>query len=136
MSRKVTRDVGPTDVDDLVDHAPRAHLAYVEGDRAAVLPVVTLRRGDEQFVAVPAAAPDLAGREVHLVRDDGKFWFELRALAVRGVLQRADPDHDAAPSGSATGSLDAVHQGLRWYVLEPGRTVAWDYGRLRDAPDA
>ncbi len=67
-------------------------------------------------------SPDLAGREVHLVRDDGRFWFELRALAVRGVLRRAD----AGP----------VDQGLRWYVLDPGRTVAWDYGALREVPDA
>jgi hypothetical protein len=118
----VTRDVGPADVADLVDHAPRAHLAHVEGGRPAVLPVVTQRRGQEQLVGVPAGAPDLAGREVHVVRDDGTFWFELRALAVRGVLHPADPG--------------PVDEGLQWYVLDPGRTVAWDYGALREVPDA
>lgn len=139
----MTRDVDPAEVADLIDHPPRAHIAVVEGDRASVLPVATRRRDEEQLVGVPPGAPDLAGREVHLVRDDGKSWFELRALAVRGVLRRADADHDAERDGSATepiGDVPAspgpVGQGLRWYVLDPGRTVAWDYGALREVPDA
>jgi hypothetical protein len=143
MRRKVTRDVDPADVADLVDHPPRAHVAVVEGGRAAVLPVATRRRGAEQLVGIPAGAPDLAGREIHLVRDDGKYWFELRALAVRGVLHGTDADHDAELDGSVTESIapapasrGPADQRLRWYVLDPGRTVAWDYGALREAPDA
>lgn len=135
MSR-VTRDVAPDDVADLVDDAPRAHLAVVVGDRAAVLPVVTRRWSQEQFVGVPAGSPNLAGREVHLVRDDGKFWFELRALAVRGVLRHADAGPATASHGSSPGHPGPADQTLDWYVLDAVRTVAWDYGALREAPDA
>jgi hypothetical protein len=113
-------------VADLVDDAPRAHLAFVDGNRAEVVPVVTRRVGGQQLVAVPGGARGLDGREVHLVRDDGQYWFELRALAVRGVL-RAIP----APDGSGQSGADPPS----WFRLEPGRTVAWDYGQLREVVD-
>ena len=111
---------------DLADDAPRAHLAFVEGNRAEVEPVVTRRVAGQQLVAVPGGARRLDGREVHLVRDDGQYWFELRALAVRGVL-RAIP----APDDSGRGGGEPI----AWFHLEPGRTVAWDYGQLREADD-
>ena len=125
-ARRVIRDVEPSAVADLVEDAPRAHLAFVEGNRAEVVPVVTRRVAGQQLVAVPGGARGLDGREVHLVRDDGQYWFELRALAVRGVL-RAIP----APDGSGRAGADP----LPWFRLEPGRTVAWDYGQLREADD-
>lgn len=122
----VTRDVQPADVVDLAVAPPRAHLAFVADGAPHVVPVRVRRVGGADLVGLADARPDLAGREVHLVRDDGRYWFELRALTVRGVLRATAPEAAAStPSG-----------GLRWYRLEPSRTVAWDYGSLREVDDA
>ena len=114
--RRVTRDVEPAAVGDLLAHPPRATLAFTEGDAVEVLPVRAVARdGADTFGVRPEGAPDLAGREVVLVRDDGPYYFQLRGVTVRGIARRA-------PSEG----------GLIWYAIEPSRVVAWDYGAMRE----
>lgn len=117
---RVTRDVEPAAVRDLLEEPPRAALAFEEAGEVDALPVRARFEGGVHAFAVRAdAAPDLSGREVVLVRDDGPYWFELRGVSVRGVARRVE-----APNGEST-------RHLLWYAIEPRRVLAWDYGALR-----
>jgi hypothetical protein len=118
--KRVTRDVEPGAVRDLLEDPPRATLAFVEAGEVDVLPARARFEGGVHSFAVRADdAPDLGGREVVLVRDDGPWWFELRGMSVRGVARSA-----AAPK-------DESERHLVWYAVEPRRVLAWDYGTLR-----
>lgn len=116
--RRVTRDVDPDAVRDLLEHPPRATLAFTADGEVEVLPVRAVARdGVDTFGVRPERAPDLADREVVLVRDDGPYYFQLRGVTVRGVARRAPQE---------TGELI-------WYAIEPRKVLAWDYGAMRDA---
>lgn len=66
-----------------------------------------------RIVQLPPGHPDVAGRNVVVIADDGPQWFRLRSLTVRGVAEAA---------GDCT------------YRVAPKRIVAWDYGALREVP--
>ncbi len=117
----ITRDVEVSAVADLALFPPRAALAAAVGDEIVVVPVsVTLEeRADPAWsprrVRVPGDSPDLAGRNVVVIADDGPQWFRLRSLTVRGAAEAV---------GDCT------------YRVPPERVVAWDYGSLREVPTA
>jgi hypothetical protein len=119
---RVTRDVGPEAVPDLLERPPRAAVAFLDGEQVDVLPAKARTLDGVHLFAV-RGRDDLGGREVALVRDDGPWWFELRAVTVRGVAR------PAAPAAGEDGT------GLAWYAVEPRRVIAWDYGSLREAGD-
>ena len=120
-ARRVTRDVDPAAVRDLLDQPPRATVAFVDGGGAAVLPALAQVDGDRRLFAVAAdAAPALDRREVVLVIDDGPYWFQLRGISVRGIANRID-----TPTGAAATQL-------AWYTVETRRVLAWDYGTVRE----
>jgi hypothetical protein len=117
---RVTRDVEPTALPDLLVQPPRATLAFVESEEVTILPArARVVDGIHQFAVEAALAPDLRGREVVLMRDAGPYWFELRGVSVRGIVAQALP-----PSADPG-------QRLAWYAVEPSRLLAWDYGALR-----
>jgi hypothetical protein len=117
----IIRDVEASAVADLALSPPRAALAAVCDDEFVVLPVtVALEEpadpaASPRIVRVPEGGPDLAGRNVVVVVDDGPQWFRLRSLTVRGIAETL---------GQCT------------YRVVPTRIVAWDYGSLRDVPTA
>jgi len=132
MGTRVTQRVDVGDLADLADLAeapPRAAIAFATDDGPTCLPVVMRRQADGILVgADPGALPSggLPERAVLLV-DDGRFWFELRAVVWRGRLEPAS----APPEGAAGEPGDG---GLVWLRLVPRRVAAWDYGRLREVP--
>jgi hypothetical protein len=115
----ITRDVEASAVADLALTPPRTALAATVDDEILVLPVsMTLEEPAEsasssRIVQVPEGNPDLAGRNVVVIADDGPQWFRLRSLTVRGVAKAID---------------DCT------YRVVPKRIVAWDYGSLREVP--
>jgi hypothetical protein len=115
----IIRDVDAPAVADLARAPSRAALAAIVDDEILLLPVsVTLEEREDvasspRIVEVPEGNPDLSGRHVVVIADDGPQWFRLRSLTVRGV---------AEARGDCT------------YRVVPGRIVAWDYGSLRDSP--
>jgi hypothetical protein len=120
--RRVTRDVDTAAVRDLLDHPPRATVAFVDGGGAAVLPARAHLDGDRRLFAVAAGtAPALDRCEVVLVIDDGWYWFQLRGVSVRGIADRVD-----GPTGAQAAQL-------AWYAVDPRRVLAWDYGAVREA---
>jgi hypothetical protein len=118
LDRRVTRDVDPSALRDLLEDPPRATVAFVHGGAAAALPARFRSDGTRYLFAVTDDAPDLAGHEVVLVVDGGPYWFQLRGLTVRGIAGPADADR--AP-------------GLAWYAVAPRRVLAWDYGTVHEA---
>jgi hypothetical protein len=120
-ARRITRDVDPVAVRDLLDQPPRATVAFVDGGSAVVLPARAQVDGDRRLFAVAAdAASSLDRREIVLVIDDGPYWFQLRGISVRGIANRVD-----APTGAAAAQL-------AWYAVDARRVLAWDYGAVRE----
>ncbi len=74
-ARRVTRDVEPSALKDLLEHPPRATVAFVDRDAVEVLPVqARFRAATYQFGVQPEVATDFEHREVVLVIDDGAYW--------------------------------------------------------------
>ena len=114
---RVTRDVEPAALADLLAAPPRACVAFVDGDAIDVVPArARCEAGGYRFAVAREGVADLAQREVVLLIDDGPYWFKLRGISVRGTAahERAEAD------------------GLVWYAIAPGRILAWDYGAIRE----
>ena len=119
--KRVTRDVEPAAIRQLLGDPPRATLAFLAAEAIELLPArARCDAGVYLFGVFPDAAPDLARREVLLVIDDGMYWFQLRAISVRGVARRVD----SPESGAA--------RRLAWYAIEHHRVLGWDYGAIRE----
>jgi hypothetical protein len=120
-TQRVTRDVEPAALRDLMEQPPRATVAFVDGEQVDAIPVRYRLSGEAHLIGVGGnMAVVLEDREVVLVIDDGAYWFELRGISVRGVASRIDP-----PGGDAAECA--------WYVIAPRRVLAWDYGTIRQA---
>lgn len=126
MAARVTQRVVVDEVADLVTRAPRAAIAFAGDDGPQILPVALRVDGEMMSLGVDRGAVPEGGlpSQVTLVSDDGRFWFELRAVVWRGV---------AASAPEAGGTTD--EERLTWYRFEPRRVAAWDYSRLHEVHD-
>ena len=117
-ARRITRDVDSAAVRDLLDHPPRATVAFARG-AAAVLPARAQVDGDRpsRGRGRRGAGPG-SGRSAV---DDGWYWFQLRGVSVRGIAHRVD-----GPTGAEAAPL-------AWYAVDTRRVLAWDYGAVREA---
>lgn len=61
-------------------------------------------------------------REVVLLVNEGVQFFDLRAIYIRGRVKSVEAPNDA-PAGRT------------WFEVIPIKTVAWDYGTLREVTD-
>ena len=118
---RVTRDVDPAALRDLLEHPLRATIAFVRDGLPDALPVRTHFDGSHRFAVAGGDAPALNGHEVVLLVDDGSYWFQLRGVSARGIARRAEPP----------GSASAAQ--LVWYTIETRRVLAWDYATVRQA---
>jgi hypothetical protein len=121
---RVTQRVTIDDLPDLATNPPRAALAFSTEHGPECVPAV-LRTTDRLEVGVDRTTISDAGLpdRATLVVDDGRWWFELRAIVRRGAL------HPVADEG--TGEPTA---GLAWFAFETRTSVAWDYGALHEDP--
>lgn len=118
--QRVTRDVELLAVRDLLESPPQATVACVQDGQVDVLPARAHCAADVYAFGVANESPDLTGREVVLIIDDGSYWFELRGISVRGIATRTGaPPQAAAPR-------------LVWYAIDWRRVLAWDYGSIRE----
>lgn len=123
--KPVTRDVDPDQMKDLLQRVPRACLSFAGSQGPQAQPVGLRWQEDRYLVSLPAGVEDqpVPGQEVVLLVDEGIYYFELRAIYIRSHLRDAEVPVDA-PAGQ------------KWFELLPSKTVAWDYGRLREVGDA
>lgn len=115
---EITRAVNPSDLAPLLNHPPRATLAFIRNGTVEALPVAFAFDAGRYFVRLPWPEPP-TGR-VRLLVDDGPWYFDLRGVWVRGHLVPTD-----RPPGAA--EADA------WFELQPEKITAWQYGRMREA---
>ena len=118
---RITRRIPPDALGELVERPPRATLAFVRDARIEIEPVAfALHDGRYLFGVRPGAG--MLPSKAKLLVDDGPWYFDLRGTWMRGPVTPVD-----TPSGE-----DAT---LAWYELSPEKTVAWHYGRMRQADD-
>jgi hypothetical protein len=122
--KRITLNVDPVEVRDLLERVPRACIAFADDDGPHVEPVTLLCTGGRYLVGMSSSAashPTVHG-EVVLLVDDGCQFFDLRAMYVRG---HAEP----------LGEVEHLAADHFWFGVEPTRTVAWDYARIREVDD-
>jgi hypothetical protein len=98
-------------------------MAFAHDDGVEVVPVALRREGARLWIGVD--------RNVHVnngtpqpavvLVDDGRYWFELRAVTWRGRLVPAPPP-PLEPSE------------LRWFELLAEAAIAWNYAALHEEP--
>jgi deazaflavin-dependent oxidoreductase (nitroreductase family) len=122
--KRVTRNIDPSRAQDLLERAARACLCFATNHGPQAQPVVLVWQDGRYLAGIPEQTelqPD-SGEEVVLLLDEGIHFFDLRALYIRGRLEPAETPRDA-PSGHT------------WGEVVPLKTVAWDYGMLREVSD-
>ena len=112
----ITRDVPVSALGDLLAHPPRASVTFIGDDAVTIVPARAQLGIDPPRIGLPAPGPDLTGREVVVLVDDGPWWFRLRGASFRGVARR-----------------DALAEGVVWWTITPTRILAWDYAAIREA---
>jgi hypothetical protein len=119
--KHVTRNIPPSNAHDLFDRPARACLAFTTDAGPCALPVISILHAQRYFVGLPNTAPFLpaAQQEVVLLLDEGVYFFDLRALYIRG---QAHP----------VGAPESAPVGRQWFEIVPVKRVAWDYGQLRE----
>lgn len=119
---RVTQRVDPSQVEDLLERPPRAAIAFARSATVEPVPVAYRRSDGRSWVGVSAETLPSEGppERVVLLLDDGRYWFELRAVTLRGRLVTAA---QPPPGGDAR---------LVWLELVPDHVVAWNYRTLHE----
>ncbi|HEX9371215.1 MAG TPA: hypothetical protein VF897_09420 [Roseiflexaceae bacterium] len=122
--KHVTRNIDPDCARDLLERVPRACIAFASHQGPQAQPIVLVWHDRRYFVGIPEHAEKRPSedREVVLLVDEGVYFFDLRAIYIRGRVQRAEAPRDA-PAGHT------------WFEVVPLKMVAWDYGMLHEVSD-
>ncbi len=120
----VTRDIDLGKARDLLERVPRARLAIASSQGPQAQPVSFAWRDDHYFVGVPNNAHHQLnpGQEVALLIDEGVYYFELRAIYIRGQVQPVE-EPPPAPDDCT------------WFEVVASKLTAWDYGSMREVAD-
>ena len=122
--KHITRDIDPVDAQDLLKRVPRASLAFANDDGPCAQPInlIWLDRRYLVGIAAPANFQPTVDREVVLLVDEGVQFFDLRAIYIRGRVKPVE-----MPTSAPANRI--------WFEVIPIKTIAWDYGTLREALD-
>ena len=122
--KRVSRNIDPDSARDLLERVPRACLCFARDQGPQAQPAALVWQDGRYLAGLPLhtdGQPE-AGQEVVLLIDEGIHFFDLRALSIRGKLGAT-----SAPAG--------VPSDHTWVEVIPLKTVAWDYGTLREVND-
>ena len=119
--KRVTRDIDPKDAQDLLEWVPRVCMAFAGEGGPQAQPMMFEWREGRCLAGIPENEDNKPnpGNEVVILIDEGLYFFDLRALYMRGHVEPI-PGPEHAPVG------------YTWFELNPIKTVAWDYGKLRE----
>jgi hypothetical protein len=122
--KRITLNVDLEETRDLLERVPRACVAFTTDEGPQAEPVAVLFEDDRYSVGMSSSAASHLSvhDEVVLVVDDGFNFFDLRAIYIRGLVE--PPGGVEGPAGD-----------LFWFAVLPTRSVAWDYGRIREVDD-
>ena len=122
--KRVTRDIDPSSARDLLERVPRACICFACDDGPQAQPIVLVWHDGRYLAGIPEDGDRQpgSGQEIVLLIDEGVYYFDLRAIYIRGQVKQA-----SAPRGAPAGHT--------WVEVVPLKTVAWDYGMLREVRD-
>ncbi len=122
--KRISRNIDPRCVRDLLERVPHACICFVCDQGPQAQPVMLVWHDDRYLVGIPEQTERRPGpdQEVVLLVDEGVYFFDLRAIYIRGRVKPAEAPRDA-PAGRT------------WFEVVPLKTVAWDYGTLREVRD-
>jgi hypothetical protein len=122
--KRVTRNIDLWGARDLLERVPRACLCFASEQGPQAQPIVLVWHNSRYLAGIPQEADRKPGpgQEVVLLIDEGVHFFDLRAIYIRGRVKPAE-----APRGAPVGRT--------WFEVVPLKTVAWDYGTLREVRD-
>lgn len=122
--KRITLNIDPIEARDLLERVPRACVAFASDEGPQAELVTVLFKDDRCLVGMPSGAAShlTAHEEMVLLVDDGVQFFDLRAIYIRGHVQ---------PLGGA----DDMAGDFVWFEVQPTRTVAWNYARIREVDD-
>jgi hypothetical protein len=122
--KQVTRNIDPGSTQDLLERVPRACICFASDQGPQAQPCVMLWHEGRYLAGIPrdAGRQPGSGQEIVLLIDEGIYYFDLRAIYIRGQVK-----HTEAPKGAPAGCT--------WFEVIPLKTVAWDYGMLREVGD-
>ena len=123
--KRVTRNIDPGSARDLLERVPRACLCFASDNGPQAQPIVLVWYDGRYLTGLPRNAEQRpsSGQEVVLLIDEGIHFFDLRALYIRGQVKQASAPTEA-PAADCT-----------WFEVVLLKTVAWDYGMLREVRD-
>ncbi len=122
--KRVTRNIDPGSARDLLERVPRACLCFACDHGPQAQPVMLVWPDGRYLVGIPQHADHKPGpgQEVVLLIDEGVHFFSLRAIYIRGQVKQASVPRE-------------VPADRTWFEVVPLKTVAWDYGTLREVRD-
>jgi hypothetical protein len=122
--KRITLNVDLAEAHDLLERVPRACVAFTSDAGPQVELVTVLVKEDRYLVGMPSSAAShlTVHQEVVLLVDDGVQFFDLRAIYLRGHVQPLD-------------GMEGLVGDFFWFEVQPTRTVAWDYARIREIDD-
>ncbi len=96
--KQVTRNIDPSRAQDLLERVPRACICFASDQGPQAQPIIMLWREGRYLAGIPrdAGRQPVPGQEVVLLIDEGIYYFDLRAIYIRGQVQPTE-----APRGSA-----------------------------------
>ena len=120
--KKVTRNIDFDRARDLLERVPRACLTYASDTGPQLWPVELLWQEGRYLVYLPSdsGCRIVTDQEAVLLVDEGIYYFELRAIYIRGQITQVEAPSDAP-------------DGFKWFEMVPSKIVAWDYGTMREA---
>jgi hypothetical protein len=119
--KRVTQRINPEAAADLLARVPRAQVAFVEGGRLEASPVAFRFHQSRYWIGLARNTHALqVYSKVALTIDEGWYWFELRAVCIRGVVTPANQPPDG------------IVANLDWFEVIPRSVTAWDYGKLHE----
>ncbi len=123
--KRVTRNIEPGSARDLLERVPRACLCFASEHGPQAGPIVLVWQDGRYLAGLPWKAEQRpsSGQKVVLLIDEGIHFFDLRALYIRGQVRQASAPREM-PAANCT-----------WVEVFPLKTVAWDYGTLREVSD-
>ncbi len=122
--KRVTRNIDPGSARDLLERVPRACISFACDHGPQAQPIVLVWHDGRYLAGIPEDADrrPSSGQEVVLLIDEGVYYYDLRALYIRGRVKQASAPRDAPASRT-------------WFEVVPLKTIAWDYGMFREVRD-
>ncbi len=122
--KQVTRNIDPAFARDLLERVPRACICFA-GDHGPQSQPVTMLWFEGHYLVgfyEDVVHQPNPGQEAVLLIDEGIYYFDLRAIYIRGQVRPAK-----TPPNASSGQM--------WFEVIATKTVAWDYGMMREVKD-